>query len=53
MRHGDYCAGVFLQMVFKPCNGLGIKMVRGLVKEKNVWFLKEQAAERNTPSLAA
>ena len=53
MCHGDDGAGVCLQVMLEPCDGLGIEMVRRLVEQEDIGFPEEKAAQRHASLLAA
>ncbi len=50
---GDDRAGITLQVLLEPLNGLGVQMVRRLVEKEDVRFLDEEPAERDAALLAA
>ena len=49
----DDGAGVLLEVLLEPVDGLGVEVVRGLVEEKDVGLLEEQAAEGYATTFAA
>ena len=53
VRDGDDRPLVFLQMLFEPRDGFGIEMIGRLVKQQNIGFLQQQAAQRDAPFFTA
>ena len=53
MRHENHGALVFAEVAFEPCNRFGIQVVRRFVKEQQIRFFKEQAAESHTALFTA
>ena len=53
MRNGDDRTFILLQMLLQPVDAFGIKVVRRLVEQQHVRFLKEQTAECNTTTLTS
>src|SRR5262249_58551227 len=53
VRHHDHSAGIVAQMMLEPGDALGLELVGGFVKQKNVRSRQQQSAERNPPPLAS
>ena len=53
MRDRNDGPGVILEKAFQPRDGFGIEMVRRLVEQEQIRRLEQQAAQRDTASLAA
>ncbi len=53
MRHGDDGPLVLLQVLLEPADALGVEVVGGLVKEKNIGLLQQQPAESDTAFFTA
>ena len=53
MGHGNHSAGVVMQKVLQPGDGLGVEVVGRFVQQQHVGFRQQQLAQRDTPPLAA
>ena len=53
MRDGKHGAGVVLEEVLKPQDGLGVQVVGGLVEQQQVGGLEQQLAQGHAAALTA
>lgn len=53
MGDGYYCAGILLQVLLEPVDGLGVEVVGRLVEQKHVGLLEQKAAEGHASALAS
>ena len=51
MRDRDDRAGVLLEVLLEPLDGLGVEVVGGLVEQQEVGLLEQQLAERDAALL--
>ena len=45
VRDGNYCAFVFLQMLFEPADALGVEVVGRLVEQQDVGLRQQEAGK--------